>query len=645
MCGSSARTAERHNPARRGENKFWATSRQCDCAFQPMNQCDLDRKHGATKIKHLFINLQIPRHTLPNAKKRETPVHPEQNPQSEKSPVVVLESGLGNYLACLQKVANDCRDGLIVTNADGQMLLFSDVAASLLGYEPAEILGQNVSVLMPIPFHARHDHYIATYRQTGKGKILGVGPRELPARRKDGSIVPIELSVSEIFWSGWPLFVALCRDISERKERECALEDAHGKLAASFECLQTANRELEDRQRELADINENLKAARDEARAANRVKSEFLATISHELRTPLNGIVGMTEVLAHTRLDDDQCRHLDVISQASETLLVLLNDLLDLAKAEAGRIVLELRPCALAPFARQIADHWGSLCKSKGIGFDMVTAKTLPEFVLFDPVRVRQVLDNLLGNALKFTESGQISFVVSYEDSGLQPVLGFDVIDTGIGIPMACREKIFESFTQADSSITRRFGGTGLGLAICKKLVTQMGGQIRLESTVGSGTAFSVRLPLHSVENTARLAEAASVKPRRELRALDRRMNVLVAEDNPSNQKVIAAALELLQCDFTIANNGVEAIRLLERGKFDLVLMDAHMPEMDGLEATRAIRARNDALSAIPIVGLTASTIEQDRESCLGTGMSGFVAKPFNLSELGAVLTRFQRAT
>ncbi|MGB8366361.1 MAG: ATP-binding protein [Rhizomicrobium sp.] len=566
----------------------------------------------------------------------------EKDPHQNEAAAVARES-LDECLACLQKVANDSQDGLIVTNRQGQILLFSDVSASLFGYEPIEILGQNMAILMHEPYRSRHDQYVATYRETGKGKILGIGQRELPARHKNGSVIPIELSVSEVDCNGRKLFIGLCRDISARMERERALREAHEKLAASFECLEQANSELAEHQRKLAALNDSLKNARDEAQSANRAKSDFLALMSHELRTPLNGIMGMAQVLANTKLDDDQRRHLDVIGQASETLLVLLNDLLDLAKAESGRMTLEPRPTVLSSFVQQIAEHWNSRSALKGIDFEMTVADDLPKVAMLDPVRVKQVLDNLLSNALKFTEKGKVSFGVQTENRDGQAILRFDVFDTGIGIPAMHQGKIFESFTQADSSITRRFGGTGLGLAICKKLVSQMSGEITLQSTVGSGTQFAVRCPCHPVEDGRAILPANPPASAPSQTNTGKRLNILVAEDNAINQKVIAAVLGSLNYDFSIAANGREAIEMLEDEQFDLVLMDMHMPVMDGLAATRAIRARADQLGEIPIIGLTASAMDKDRESCLAAGMSAFVAKPFGLRELSAAMAGFER--
>ncbi len=567
----------------------------------------------------------------------------EATPYCENTAEPVLENGLGDYLGCLQKVANDCRDGLIVTNSQGQTLLFSNIAASLFGYEPAKTLGQNITIFMHEPYRSRHDQYIGTYRETGKGKILGIGPRELPARHKSGSVIPVELSVSEVHCNGQRLFIALCRDISARMEHERALREAHEELAASVVRLEMANRELEAHQRELANLNDNLESARDAAQSADRAKSEFLALMSHELRTPLNGIIGMTQMLANTGLDDGQRRHLEVIGDASETLLALVNDLLDLAKAESGRMTLEPRPTMLSSFIRQIADHWNLRCTPKDIDFELVLGDALPEVVLLDPLRIKQILDNLLSNALKFTEKGKISFFAKIENTDGRDGLRFDILDTGIGIPAEQQSKIFERFTQADSSNTRRFGGTGLGLAICKKLVMQMGGGIGLESTVGAGAHFWVKCPYRPAETGGDISVADPPAPRSGQPATNRRLNVLVAEDNEINQKVIAASLEAMNHDFTIAPNGREAIELLGSARFDVVLMDLHMPEMDGLAATRAIRTRTDQLSTIPIIGLTASAMDKDRESCLAAGMSAFVTKPFVLCELSAIIADVKR--
>ena len=568
---------------------------------------------------------------------------------------------VGQHFLFLERIANDARDGLLITDEAGVILHVSRGATALFGYEPAEIIGQEITVLMHEPYRSRHGQYIQAFRTNGIGRILGIGPRELPARHKDNSTIPIELSVSEAEWNGKPVFIGLCRDISARMERERALHETQATLSQNVKMLETVNRELARQQVEVTALAESLKAARDEAQAANRAKSDFLATMSHEIRTPLNGIIGMAQVMATAKLPVEQREHLGVIIESSETLLELLNELLDLAKIESGRLSLEVRETLLSKLLAPIAEHWRRRALAKGLLFDIRLANDVPLAIEFDPVRVRQILDNLLSNAVKFTESGSVLLDLRpMADQGGGTALRFAVADTGVGIQPDRQAHIFDSFTQADTSITRRYGGTGLGLAISKKLVDLMDGDIGVESTPGVGTRFWIQIPLHAAR-VARPVETApayapvpaTVAPAPPVadEEQDRdSLSVLVAEDNLVNQKVVKTILMALGHRSTIAVNGREAIRLLESGQaFDLVLMDLHMPEMDGLTATRAIRSRGDRISAIPIVGLTASAMGQDRDECLAAGMNEFVTKPIKIDALaqalGEVMTNGSRTS
>lgn len=552
--------------------------------------------------------------------------------------VVFDKTDLYVHLGPLEKVISDSRDGLIVANQRGKIVLFSKIAESLFGYTSTEALGQDIELLMPDDHGAQHHQYVANYRETGKGKILGVGPRELQAKHKDGSPIFFELSISEISLRDDKYFVALCRDISVRKKNAAALQEAHKQLAISYKDLQATAINLASHQKQLTKLNERLEAANAAAESGNKAKSAFLTTMSHELRTPLNGIMGMAQVLSSTNLDQAQKQYLRIITESSEILLTLLNDVLDAAKVESGQLTLDPQPTDVLALANKVADYWKQRCELKGLDFKLILINRPLEAAILDPIRLRQILDNLLGNALKFTEKGQISLVVSVDRSDTQAFLCFDVIDTGIGIPFEYQGKIFQAFTQADNSITRRYGGTGLGLAICKKLITQMGGQICFQSIAGSGTKFMTRFPYSPVEvhPTARAAEPSILEMG--YPTSDNHVNILVAEDNKLNQELMTVILRSLNYNFTIVENGYEVIKALEEHAFDIVLMDLHMPKMDGLTTTRAIRARDDRVHSIPIIGLTASAMEKDREECLAAGMSAHMAKPFSITSLRTLI-------
>jgi signal transduction histidine kinase len=360
------------------------------------------------------------------------------------------------------------------------------------------------------------------------------------------------------------------------------------------------------------------------AEAANRAKSEFLATMSHEIRTPLNSVLGMAQAMDRGELSDPQRAHLAMISTAGASLLTLLNDLLDLSKIDAGKIDLEdgvVDPEALAAGL----DAFAPLLQDKDVVLSVTVAPEALGGWSGDPTRVRQVLHNLVSNAVKFTEHGTISVSVSHDGAAL--VLAVE--DTGVGISAARLSQVFEPFVQADASTTRRYGGSGLGLAICRDLMTLMGGTIDLVSTEGVGSRFTVRLPVIAV------ARAAAAPPEAPI-AIDDGLRVLAAEDNPMNQIVLRTLLEASGIQVVMVANGQEAVDAWAPGRWDVVLMDIQMPVMDGVEATRIIRdaERRGRLPRVPIIAVTANAMDHHRAEYLGAGMDALVAKPINLEVL-----------
>ena len=389
------------------------------------------------------------------------------------------------------------------------------------------------------------------------------------------------------------------------------------------------------------------------AQAASRAKSQFLANMSHEIRTPLNGVIGMTELLLRTSLTPAQHEYVETARLSGDALLGLVNNVLDLSKIEAGRVEIEAVPFALDTLIEEVVAPFREAALDRGVVIAVQLPNGVPRRLVGDPYRLRQVLTNLLGNAVKFTERGRVAIRVEVEraegaaEAGAgeagQVVLAFTVEDTGPGIPDDQQVRIFDAFAQADGTMTRRYGGTGLGLAISRHLCELMGGSISVRSTLGQGATFRFTARFATAAAGARISAAvssASPGDAAEERCMDTR--VLLVEDNRVNQQVALGMLARIGCAVETAANGREALERLAAASFDVVLMDCHMPEMDGFEATAAIRAR-EAVGGrrTPIVALTANAIEGDRERCLAAGMDDYLAKPIRLADLRRVVERW----
>lgn len=403
--------------------------------------------------------------------------------------------------------------------------------------------------------------------------------------------------------------------------------------------LLTQRKRLE---RLVAQRTEELERKRQEAERANRGKSQFLALMSHEIRTPMSGVIGMTSLLEDTPLTSEQREYVETIKESGDSLLALINDILDFSKIEAGKVELECAEVNISHLVRSTVDVLRETARRKGLLLDTNLGLDVPTLVLGDALRIRQILLNFLSNAVKFTEKGAVTVEVRCEANHLpgRVLLRFAVADTGIGIPVDVQLRLFQEFTQADRSTTRKFGGTGLGLAIAKRLAEAMGGTVGIQSEPGEGSTFWFTADL-PVADAPHAIEPEAESPQFAYRQSGRPLLVLVAEDNPVNQKVLLRMLERLGCQGHVATNGVTALQMLENHAYDLVLLDCQMPEMDGFETLKAIRSRQDSLSTIPVIAVTASTLSQERQFCLAAGMDDYISKPIAADNLEAVLRRW----
>lgn len=520
-----------------------------------------------------------------------------------------VEYSLQEQRSRLEAIVDHAADGIITINERGIIKSFNRVAELLFGYRAPEVIGHNVHVLMPEPYKSEHDGYLANYHRTGEAKIIGIG-REVLGRRKDGSTFPLEVAVSETRFGDRRFYTGLVRDITERR-------------AAEERLAQTA-RELESRNRELAEANQS-------ALAATRAKSEFLATMSHEIRTPMNAIVGMAELLEETPLTPDQANYVGRFSRAAASLMELINTILDLSKIESGHMVLESVPFDLPQLVDSIADLMTGKALAKGLELLVHVHPHLPRGVVGDPTRLRQVLTNLIGNSVKFTESGHVMIKIEpARDQSSCQALRFSVSDSGIGIPHDKLQTVFEAFTQVDSTTTRKYGGTGLGLSISQQLVAMMGGQLLVESVVGSGTTFSFVIDM---------PEAPLLEADRQPTYLDlhgRRM--LVVDDNETNRMIVREHLSRAGVALIEAASGAEALSILDEAErrnesFDLAIVDYHMPGMDGLALSEAVRVRPE-WSAMPIIMHVSDLQRDDAQRAKSLGIATYLYKPLNRKRL-----------
>ncbi|QFT32113.1 Aerobic respiration control sensor protein ArcB [Labrenzia sp. THAF82] len=500
----------------------------------------------------------------------------------------------------LRNVVDASFDGVIVMNGEGIVLDFSPAAEDVFGWSANEIIGQKMSdYIIPEKYRQMHDTGLERFLETGEGPVLGKRI-EIEGLHKEGNEMIVELAIRHTKGAEGPLFLGYVRDITERKAADAALRDA-----------------------------------KEKAEAANEAKAKFLAMMSHEIRTPMNGVLGILSLLRDTDLDPSQKAYVKTARESGRSLLELINDILDFSKLEAGRMELEHAPFRLNTLVKSVMDLFKPTAQDKGLGLFLNYPDNVPVHVVGDAGRLRQVVLNLVSNAIKFTEIGSVEITVAIaSEDERRPTFRFSVKDTGIGIPKDKHESLFAEFVTVDSSYTKKQGGTGLGLAICNQITQLMDGELTVESLPGAGSTFHFAIPIELADDQTAVDEPSHENPETDF---PEGLVILLAEDNATNQIVVSHTLENAGCDIDIANNGKEAVQAAQKRDYDCILMDISMPEMDGLEASKLIKnGRRNATT--PIVALTAYSLRGDRERFIAAGMTDFLAKPVEKEDLLACI-------
>lgn len=501
---------------------------------------------------------------------------------------------------------------VVITDRDGIIEYVNPAVTAQSLYSSEELIGQSTRIFKS----GKHDFDF--YRNMWDTILMGeTWNSQIMNKRKNGETYYEEITISPVINDDGVIinFVAIKNDITDRIMAEEELKDAR---AMAEEAAQSAEK-------------------------ANKAKSSFLAHMSHELRTPLNGILGLSDIMLKTVTDEDDQKHLEMIKHSGTKLLTLVNDILDLERIEAGKIELLKLEFDLRETIGKISEHFSISAEIKGIEYTSYIADEVPNVVMGDPDKLWQIIVNLIGNAIKFTKKGSVALGVTVDETTDDMVIThFCVKDTGIGIAKANQAQIFDRFTQEDGSITKVYGGAGLGTTISKQLIEMMGGRIWFESEPGKGSAFHFTVPLEIL--SAQLSGPTGNLLSREVNSATqtkKHMKIILAEDDLVNREVASAALHILGHSVTVAPNGKEAVKIWEKGESDLILMDVEMPDMDGFEATRIIRKKEQGTNEhIPIIAMTARVMRGDRDDCISAGMDEHTPKPMTVESLHNVINR-----
>ena len=507
-----------------------------------------------------------------------------------------------DFGALLERLLAIADDAVVVTDSLQRVVVYNEGAERVFGHRIADVLGQPLAMLLPEAARSAHERHMQSFGHSQVAARRMGERRDIYGRHADGSLFDAEASISHVELGGQTFFTAIVRDVTEQRRAERALE-----------------------------------RAKSEAEAAARAKSLFLANMSHEIRTPLNAVIGMTTLLLDTPMSEDQRDFARTIRGSGETLLEIINDILDYSKADVGKLEIEQHAFDLRQCVEESLDLVTPRALEKGLNLAYLIDDGTPEALIGDRARVRQILVNLLSNAVKFTETGRVDLQVAVREEGhaesmrhsaLPTVqLQIDVRDTGIGMDETSMARLFERFSQGDASTSRRFGGTGLGLEISRSLARLMGGDIQVRSRPGEGSVFSLVLPLALAEPIPVVEpplDGLAEEPPRNLRPL----HLLVVDDHPVNRRYMSLLLESMGHRVSLANDGQQALDRLQEEVPDLVFMDVHMPGLDGLAATRLLRQLPAPVGTVPVVALTADAFAETRERVLAAGMNEFLAKP-----------------